>query len=183
MKNLNRLASCSAIAASLVLAACSSTPVAPPATASAPVVQASPQVMPVASAPVAAAPAAQQVLPAYLDPNNPLSKSKSVFFDFDQYVVRADAQPILEMHGKFLAAHPTVKVRIEGNTDEQGGAEYNLALGQKRADAVAKTLKVFGVKDSQLEAVSLGKEKPRAQGHDDDSRAKNRRADLAYPNN
>jgi peptidoglycan-associated lipoprotein len=74
-----------------------------------------------------------------------------------------------------------VAIKIEGNTDERGGAEYNLALGQKRAEAVSKALKLFGVKDSQVEAVSFGKEKPKAPGHDEVSYAQNRRADLDYP--
>ena len=72
-------------------------------------------------------------------------------------------------------------VRIEGNTDERGGAEYNLALGQRRADAVARALRIFGVRDSQMETVSWGKEKPVAQGHDEASWAQNRRADVVYP--
>jgi peptidoglycan-associated lipoprotein len=74
-----------------------------------------------------------------------------------------------------------VSIKIEGNTDERGGAEYNLALGQKRAEAVSRALKIFGVKDAQMEAVSFGKEKPKVLGHDDASYAQNRRADLDYP--
>jgi peptidoglycan-associated lipoprotein len=185
MKNVNRLALWSALAGTLILAACSSTPL-PPAETAAPVARANPQMMPAPApqeATVATTPVAQKALPAYLDPSNPLSKNKSVFFDFDQFVVKADGQAVLEMHGKFLAANPAVKIKVEGNTDEQGGAEYNLALGQKRAEAVVKTLKVFGVKDAQLEAVSFGKEKPQDQGRGEAARAQNRRADLAYPSN
>jgi peptidoglycan-associated lipoprotein len=85
------------------------------------------------------------------------------------------------LHGKFLASHPLLAIKIEGNADERGGAEYNLALGQKRAEAVSKALKIFGVKDSQMEAVSFGKEKPKALGHEEASYAQNRRADLDYP--
>jgi peptidoglycan-associated lipoprotein len=87
----------------------------------------------------------------------------------------------LELHGQYLAANASVSIKVEGNTDEQGGTEYNLALGQKRAEAVAKVLKVFGARDAQVESVSFGKEKPKSQGHDVDARAQNRRVDLAYP--
>lgn len=88
---------------------------------------------------------------------------------------------MLELHGKYLASNPSVSIQVEGNTDERGGAEYNLALGQKRADAVARVMKVFGVKPSQVEAVSWGKEKPKAVGHDEASLTENRRVDLVYP--
>ena len=116
-----------------------------------------------------------------MDPQNPLSRDRSVYFDFDQYTVKAEGARVVELHGKYLVGKPDLKIRIEGNTDELGGKEYNLALGQKRAEAVAKSLKVYGVKDSQMEAVSLGEEKPRATGADEASRAQNRRADVAYP--
>jgi peptidoglycan-associated lipoprotein len=184
MKNINRLALIGSLATTILLGACSSTPVAPPvaaaAPAQAPVVQstAMPAVAPKVAAP---APVTRPELAAYLDPANPLSKEKSVFFDFDQYAVKPEGQRVLEMHGKYLAAHAGVKIKVEGNADEQGGTEYNLALGQKRADAVAKVLKVMGVKDTQMEAISFGKEKPKALGHDEQSRAQNRRVDLDYP--
>jgi peptidoglycan-associated lipoprotein len=131
--------------------------------------------------PPQAQPVSQSAVPAYLDPANALSTQRSVYFDFDQYVVKPDGQRLLETHGKYLAAHPGVAIKVEGNTDEQGGAEYNLALGQKRAQAVVTVLKTYGVKDAQMEAVSFGKEKPKAVGHDDASRSQNRRADLDYP--
>ena len=84
-------------------------------------------------------------------------------------------------HGKFLAANPNVSIKVEGNTDDRGSAEYNLALGQKRAQALITALKVQGVKDSQMEAISYGKEKPKATGADEESRAQNRRDDIVYP--
>lgn len=87
------------------------------------------------------------------------------------------------MHEKYLASHPSIAIKVQGNTDEQGGVEYNLTLGQKRAEAVSKALKIYGVKESQLEAVSFGEEKPKATGHDEASRAENRRADLTYLEN
>jgi len=182
MKNVNRLALIGSLTTAMLLGACSSTPVAPPTTATPP----APTVQPAAApsvAPKAATPAlvTKSEIAAYLDPANPLSKDKSVYFDFDQYSVKPEGQHVLEMHGKYLVSHSGVKIKVEGNADEQGGAEYNLALGQKRADAVVKVLKVFGVQDTQMEAVSFGKEKPKAFGHDEQSRAQNRRVDLDYP--
>lgn len=110
---------------------------------------------------------------------NELSK-KSVYFDFDSYVVKDEFRPVIEANAKFLNSHRNRKVIIQGNTDERGGSEYNLALGQKRAEAVRKQLALVGVPDSQMEAVSLGKEKPRATGHDEAAWAENRRADFVY---
>jgi peptidoglycan-associated lipoprotein len=113
------------------------------------------------------------------DPNSPLAK-RSIYFDFDSYAVRDDYQPLLQQHSQYLKSHPDRHVLIQGNTDERGTSEYNLALGQKRAEAVRRAMSLLGVADSQMEAVSLGKEKPQATGHDESSWAQNRRADLAY---
>jgi peptidoglycan-associated lipoprotein len=113
------------------------------------------------------------------NPNSPLAK-RSVYFDFDSYTVTSDYQPLLEAHAKYLMAHPNRHVLIQGNTDERGTSEYNLALGEKRSEAVLHDLETLGVPDSQLEAVSFGKEKPVALGHDEASWAQNRRADLVY---
>jgi peptidoglycan-associated lipoprotein len=183
MNSFNRVALMASLTTALFLGACSSTPVAAPA---APVAAAAPAVVEAAPAPAApkavnVAPTAMRALPAYLDPANALSTSRSVYFDFDKSAVKPEGLGVLELHGKYLAANPGVSIKVEGNADERGGAEYNLALGQKRADAVVKVLKTFGVKDSQLEAVSYGKEKPKATGHDEKSYAENRRGDLAYP--
>jgi peptidoglycan-associated lipoprotein len=101
-----------------------------------------------------------------------------VYFDFDSFVIKDEYKPLLEGHAKALAALRTKKVTIEGHTDERGGSEYNLALGQKRAEAVAKSLALLGVPDSQVEAVSFGKERPADAGHDEAAWAKNRRAEL-----
>lgn len=169
-----------AMATTVFLAACSSTPIATP-------VAATPSPAPAAAGGQAAN---QPALPAvvvaaplapYLDPKNPLYKERSVYFDFDQSTVQPGAAPLLELHGKYLASHPQVVIKIEGNTDQQGGAEYNLALGQKRSEAVLKALKIFGAKEGQMEAVSLGAEKPKALGRDETAYAQNRRADLSYP--
>jgi len=104
-----------------------------------------------------------------------------VFFDFDKFDIKSESGPVVERQGKYLTANKALSIRVEGNADERGGREYNLALGQKRADAVVRALKVYGVSDKQLEAVSFGKEKPQAQGHDEAAWAQNRRVDLAYP--
>jgi len=105
---------------------------------------------------------------------------RSFYFDLDSYTLKAEAQPVVEAHAKFLNSNKGRKVIIQGNTDERGGREYNLALGQKRAEAVRKSLSLLGVSDAQMEAVSFGKEKPKAEGHDETSWAENRRADLVY---
>ena len=113
------------------------------------------------------------------NPNSPLAK-RSVYFDFDSYSVKDEYQSLLQVHANYLKSHPERHVLIQGNTDERGTSEYNLALGQKRAEAVRRALSLLGVPDSQMEAVSLGKEKPLATGHDEASWAQNRRADLVY---
>jgi peptidoglycan-associated lipoprotein len=113
------------------------------------------------------------------NPNSPLAK-RSIYFDFDSYAVKDDYQPLLQAHAQYLKSHPQRHVLIQGNTDERGSSEYNLALGQKRAEAVRRAMALLGVNDSQMEAVSLGKEKPVATGHDEASWAQNRRSDLVY---
>lgn len=110
----------------------------------------------------------------------PVGVSRIVYFDFDSYSIKADAQSQIEAHGRFLKESGNRKVVIEGHTDERGGREYNLALGQKRAEAVRRALAVQGVNDSQMEAVSFGKEKPAATGNSEDAFAQNRRAELSY---
>jgi peptidoglycan-associated lipoprotein len=111
---------------------------------------------------------------------NPALAKRSVYFDFDKYDIKDEFKPVVEAHGKYLVSKKERNVLIQGNTDERGGSEYNLALGQKRAEAVRKSLSVMGVADGQMEAVSFGKEKPKAAGHDEASWAENRRADIVY---
>lgn len=113
------------------------------------------------------------------NPNSPLAK-RSIYFDFDSYTVKSDYLVLLRAHADYLRSHPSQHVLIQGNTDERGTDEYNLALGQRRSEAVLHELETLGVPDSQLEAVSLGKEKPVALGHDEAAWAQNRRADLVY---
>ena len=103
-----------------------------------------------------------------------------VFFDFDSYVVKDEFRSTVEANAKVLSADAKKKVTIEGHTDERGGREYNLALGQKRAEAVAKSLALLGATNAQMEAVSFGKERPAVQGSDEAAYAKNRRAELVY---
>jgi peptidoglycan-associated lipoprotein len=113
------------------------------------------------------------------DPSSVLAK-RSIYFDVDSYVVKDEFNAVIDAHGKYLASRPDRKVLIQGNTDERGGSEYNLALGQKRADAVRRALALKGVPDSQMEAVSFGKEKPKAMGSNEEAWKENRRADIAY---
>jgi peptidoglycan-associated lipoprotein len=108
------------------------------------------------------------------------SIGKVVYFDFDSYVLKDEYRPVVDSFAKSLTADRKKKVAVEGHTDERGGREYNLALGQKRAESVTKALALLGAADSQVEAVSFGKERPAVQGSDEAAWAKNRRAELVY---
>jgi len=175
---VNHLRTWTLLAGSVVfLAACSSTPPVVLAPSKAPSAPAAPM----QSSPVMAPKSVTMALPAYLDPKNAISTQRSVYFDYDIFSVKAEFAQMLEMHGKFLAANPKVSIRVQGNADERGSAEYNLALGQKRAEAVVRALKIYGVKDSQMEPISFGREKPKALGHDESAWSQNRRVDLEYP--
>jgi peptidoglycan-associated lipoprotein len=125
------------------------------------------------------APVVVQEMDPLNDPASPLAK-RSVYFQYDSFVVQPEYQSVVEAHARYLSANKTKRVMIEGNTDERGGREYNLALGQKRADAVRRALATLGVDDAQMESISFGEEKPRAIGADEASMAENRRADLSY---
>jgi peptidoglycan-associated lipoprotein len=106
--------------------------------------------------------------------------TRVVYFDYDSFAIRSEFQSVIESHAKYIRADKSRKVVIEGHTDERGGREYNLALGQKRAEAVRKALSLLGVADNQLEAVSFGKEKPAVQGTTEAVMEKNRRAEISY---
>jgi peptidoglycan-associated lipoprotein len=106
--------------------------------------------------------------------------TRVVYFDYDSFAIRPEFQSVIESHAKSMRADKSRKVVIEGHTDERGGREYNLALGQKRAEAVRKALSLLGVPESQLEAVSFGKEKPAAQGSTEAAMEKNRRAEISF---
>ena len=110
-------------------------------------------------------------------PNN---VARIIYFDFDSYVVKPEFQGAIEAHAKYLTANKGRKMAIEGHTDERGGREYNLALGQKRAEAVRRALGLLGVSDAQVEAVSFGKEKPAVTGSGESVWAQNRRAEITY---
>ncbi len=124
---------------------------------------------------------ASSALPEHLDPNSALNRERSVFFAFDDSNVASEYMPLVERHAKYLATNASVAVRIEGHADERGGPEYNLALGQRRAEAVARSLRLLGVTGTRVEAVSYGEERPKAAGHEEAAWSQNRRADIAYP--
>lgn len=134
---------------------------------------------PAASSSSSSASAADVAVDPLGDPSNLLAK-RSVYYAFDSNVVQDADKPVVQAHARYLAQNPGRSVRLEGNADERGSNEYNLALGQRRADAVKKMLMLGGVKDSQIEAASYGEEKPRASGHDEALWAQNRRTDLKY---
>jgi peptidoglycan-associated lipoprotein len=161
----------------VLLAGCASEPKAPPAPVedraapTAPVPPPPPSTAPTTQAPIAGNP--------LRDPNNILSK-RSVYFDYDSFVVKEEFRPLVTAHARYLSANHGAHITIQGNADERGSSEYNLALGQKRADAVKRTLSLLGVPDAQVETISFGKEKPKNPGHDEAAWAENRRADIVY---
>jgi peptidoglycan-associated lipoprotein len=113
------------------------------------------------------------------DPANILSK-RSIYYDFDKFDVKEEYRPLVEAHAKYLRENPGAKMLIQGNTDERGSREYNVALGQRRSDGVKRMLLLLGAKDAQIESVSLGEEKPKAEGSNEQSWAQNRRSDMLY---
>jgi peptidoglycan-associated lipoprotein len=168
-------------AAALFLAACASTPLeekkpAPVAEKSAPAPAPAPAPDPRSVARVDTTPKAIDPLN---DPNSPLAK-RSVYFDFDRFEVKPEFTGTVEAHGKYLTGNAARNIVIEGNADERGSREYNLALGQKRAEAVKSRLTLLGVSGNRVETVSFGEERPRATSHDEKSWAENRRADIVY---
>ncbi len=177
-----------AVTALAILAACSSTPTmeqdgaavedrSGTAAAQAPAV----------TAPVTKGPTTTPLAPTGVsgnplkDPSNILSK-RSVFFELDSNVVKDEFKPLVSAHARYLQQNRNMKMTLQGNADERGSREYNLALGQRRADAVKQVMLLLGAQIDQIETVSFGEEKPRATGHDEASLAENRRADIVYPN-
>jgi len=125
------------------------------------------------------------VVPVELTPRTNAAASPSqlprvIYFDFDSFVIKPEAEAVIEGHARFLNANKGRSIAVEGHTDERGGREYNLALGQKRAEAVRRRLVLLGVGEGQVEAVSFGKEKPALGGADEASYEKNRRAEITY---
>ncbi|MGJ7489442.1 peptidoglycan-associated lipoprotein Pal [Variovorax sp. ZT4R33] len=129
--------------------------------------------------------AASGVAPVTIDPNagtaqGPVGVARIVYFDYDSYTLKPEYQSLIDGHARFLKANPQRRISVEGHTDERGGREYNLALGQKRSEAVRRALNLLGISDNQVEAVSFGKEKPAAQGSGESVWAQNRRAEITY---
>jgi peptidoglycan-associated lipoprotein len=112
--------------------------------------------------------------------SGPADVSRVIYFDYDSFSIRSEFQSVIDAHARFLNTNKTRKIAIEGHTDERGGREYNIALGQKRAEAVRRALALLGVTEGQIEAVSLGKEKPASMAGTEDAFAKNRRAEISY---
>jgi peptidoglycan-associated lipoprotein len=168
-----------AVLVAALVAGCSTTPAGPEQTGATvetrqPEVK-GPQVTTVTTEPVLAG----KLPPELSDPKNILSK-RSIYFDYDKYEIKAEYKDLVAAHAKFLVNRRDFKMLIQGNADERGSREYNLALGQKRAEAVKKSLVLLGAREEQLESVSLGEEKPKAAGHDEASWAENRRGDMLY---
>ena len=115
-----------------------------------------------------------------LNEKGSLLAERSIFYEFDSSIIRSEYRPIVEAHGKFLATNPEVKVRLEGNCDDRGSREYNLSLGQSRADQLKEALVLLGANPAQIDVVSYGAERPVSFGVDEASRAKNRRSDIVY---
>jgi len=124
--------------------------------------------------------AAQKAKEAAMKEQAALREVRTIYFDFDQSTVKSEARAPLAAHAAFLSANPATKVVLEGHCDERGTKEYNIALGERRAKAVARFLKINGVSDSQIETVSYGEERPAATGHNDAAWAKNRRVYIEY---
>ena len=116
---------------------------------------------------------------ALRDPGSVLSK-RSIYFDFDSFVVKDEYRPLVEAHARYLQQNRNARMTIQGNTDERGSREYNIALGQKRADAVKRMMLLLGATDGQIETVSFGEERPKNAGHDESAWAENRRDDIVY---
>ena len=113
------------------------------------------------------------------DPSSVLSQ-RSIYYDYDKFEVKDEYRSMVEAHAKYLREHPETKILIQGNTDERGSREYNVGLGQRRSDGVKRMLMLLGAREGQIESVSLGEEKPRAEGSNEEAWAKNRRSDLLY---
>ena len=161
-----------------VLAGCSSLPLTEQTAAS--VEDRNPEAVKVSEVrPIIITGANESIDPRLKDPGNSLSK-RTIYFDLDSFIVKDEHKILLEHHARFLASNGKYKMLIQGNTDERGTREYNLALGQKRSEAIKKVLKLVGAREDQLEAVSLGEERPACSKSSEDCWATNRRGDMLY---
>ena len=116
---------------------------------------------------------------ALKDPNSPLSK-RVIYFDYDKDAVKPEFAALVQAHASYLGQNRNRRVRLEGHADERGSREYNMALGQRRADAVRKATAVLGVGNERIETISFGEDKPRSNGHDEAAWAQNRRVEIVY---
>ncbi|HMA11222.1 MAG TPA: peptidoglycan-associated lipoprotein Pal [Steroidobacteraceae bacterium] len=117
-----------------------------------------------------------------LGPDGPLGSQRVIYFDFDSSDIRNEYVDVIAAHGRFLAGNATVRVRLEGHTDERGSREYNIGLGERRAQTVRRALALQGVQESQITTVSYGEERPAAAGSDENAYSKNRRVEIVYIN-
>jgi len=177
LKSLSRPSTLvSTLVAAVALAACSSTPLDTP---KAPVSTAQPSAPAGPSGGAATSNVTTVTIDPLDDPKGALA-GRSIYFAYDDFSVDPKYQPLIQAHGQYIGSHGAAQIRVEGNTDERGSREYNLSLGDKRAQIVAKQLVLMGAKQSQIEAVSYGEERPKAEGHDEAAWAENRRADIRY---
>jgi len=161
------------VLAILAISACSSTPTKP-TTAEAPSQESATDNKQVITISEPAAPSATDITTAQLQE----MKNKSIYFDVDQFAIKPEYLDLIQQRAEFLKAHANVVITLEGNADERGSSEYNLALGDKRANAVLKSLEVMGIRDTQIKAVSLGEEHPRLACHEEQCWKENRRVDF-----
>lgn len=174
-----------------LLAACSSTPISTPPTptplaapaplAPKPATGTTQATQPATPAAAAAPKVESSDIPAYLDPASAIARERIVYFAFDSDVIDAAGRDVIERHARYLVSNPTLSIKVEGHADERGSAEYNLALGQRRAEAVRRALALLGVPDVRVEATSWGEERPVDSGHDEAAWQRNRRGEIVYP--
>jgi len=162
------------------LAACATTGEKEAAPAAAPEPTQTETMAPAPAAEPSAAPAqAEMEIDPLQDPTSPLAK-RVIYFDFDKSDIKSEYRPTLQAHAEYLADHPSVHVRLEGHADERGTREYNIGLGERRANSVRAYLTLQGVSASQIETISYGEERPVAMGHDESSWRLNRRVEIVY---
>jgi len=175
-----------AFAVAALIAGCSSTPTPEGDQGGAPVTDATkPGAKPGAGAPSGPVAKVDVTKPSAVTGADPRLKTgalaqRSIYYDYDQFDIKDQYRSLVEAHAKYLRENPSAKILIQGNTDERGSREYNVGLGQRRSDGVKKMLVLLGARDNQIESVSLGEEKPQAEGHDESAWSKNRRSDILY---